>query len=245
MNIFRILGNALVFFLSSKQRQIIRKQKQIRKQKRGRAYLALTWQPSQPTGRPGTMLARASHLLPLARQAERSAPARARAPRHQAVCLRRLATATPRVFSSAPPRSPPLAPSHALPCSSPPLALSLAPPERVRRCRSPPPRPPPPPRLAEALRSPASSPSSSSPRWKAPEALDAASSAVPFLGPPRSLPPFRHLQASSEHADHPNVSAVSSRTEFPSSPPRFLAVAVAPLKTEPRRRTSSSPATFW
>ena len=30
MNIFRILGNALVFFLSSKQRQIIRKQKQIR-----------------------------------------------------------------------------------------------------------------------------------------------------------------------------------------------------------------------
>ena len=36
MNIFRILGNALVFFLSSKQRQIIRKQKQIRKQKRER-----------------------------------------------------------------------------------------------------------------------------------------------------------------------------------------------------------------
>ena len=46
MNIFRILGNALVFFLSSKQRQIIRKQKQIRKQKRGRAYLA---SPRQPT----------------------------------------------------------------------------------------------------------------------------------------------------------------------------------------------------
>ena len=91
---------------------------------------------------------------------------------------------------------------------------------------------------------PPRSPLPPSPRRKAPEALDAASSAVPFLGPPRSSPPFRHLQASSKHADHPNVSAVSSRIEFPSSPPRFLAVAVAPLKTEPRHRTSSSSATF-
>ena len=47
MNIFRILGNALVFFLSSKQRQIIRKEKKIRKQKRGRAYLASPVQPPE------------------------------------------------------------------------------------------------------------------------------------------------------------------------------------------------------
>ena len=54
MNIFRILGNALVFFLSSKQRQIIKKQKQIRKQKRERTlpgpYLQPKWlgQPTSP-----------------------------------------------------------------------------------------------------------------------------------------------------------------------------------------------------
>ena len=131
-----------------------------------------TW---QPTGRPSTVLARASHLLPLARQAERSAPARARAPRHQAVFLRRLATATPRVFSSAPPRSPP-GPSHslsnALPLAHPlPWTSPSHPPEQVRRRCSPPPRPPPPPCLSDMPRSSAtSSPTSptSSPTSPAP-----------------------------------------------------------------------------
>ena len=98
----------------------------------------LTWQPSQPTwqptGRPSTVLARASHLLPLARQAERSTPARARAPRHQAACLRRLATATPRVFSPAPSRLP--GPPRSLPLPrSPPLSRSLT----LHRTRPPPP----------------------------------------------------------------------------------------------------------
>ena len=48
-------------------------------------------------------------------------------------------------------------------------------------------------------------------------------------------------QAFPEHADLPYVSAVSSRTEPPSPPPRLLAVVIDSSNTETRRCPSSSP----
>ena len=60
----------------------------------------------------------------------------------------------------------------------------------------------------------------------------------------RIPPPQRLHQAFAELADRSIRSVVSFCVEPPSSPRRLLAVDVTPLKTEPRRCTSSSPATF-
>ena len=86
--------------------------------------MALTYSPdahycaAHPTRRPP--------LCRLPRRASRQRrdnARRARAPRHQAACLHRLATTTPRVISSAPPRPP--GPPCSLPLPrSPPLSRS-------------------------------------------------------------------------------------------------------------------------
>ena len=109
------------YYFNSKQWQNkLNKTNRTKKIKKRANYLATylaqpTW---QPTGRPSTVLARASHLLPLARQAERSAPAHAELATQLPGRLPRLdSVATPRSHSSALPR----------PLRHPilPLALSL------------------------------------------------------------------------------------------------------------------------
>ena len=164
MNIFRILGNALVFFLNSKQRKIIRKQKQIRKQKRERTlpgpYLQPKWL-GQPTSSSPVV------FLPLP-GGRRVPDARTHAPRPPPASCRfpLVALGLPRDATQPRPLSPlshfPLWPS---------LPQKQSATERARRRRSPYPRPPPPPRLSELSKSSASSASSSSTILPASDAL--------------------------------------------------------------------------
>ena len=141
MNIFRILGNALVFFLSSKQRQIIRKQKQIRKtESRERRYLPGTHQ-SHLAGQAGgpAHQALSCRLPPRASRRGRVPDARSYTPRPPPPSLPAWLRLDASGRCHATPRAVRL--SLSLPRTrSPPLFFL---PERLRRHRSPPPRTPP------------------------------------------------------------------------------------------------------
>ena len=231
MNIFRILGNALVFFLSSKQRQIIRKQKQIRKQKRerklpGPTYCAahLAW----PCAGPAHLLL-PCRLPPPARRTARARRAHARAP----------ATSC---FLPLPPHRPgPPSRRHAAPTalsslSLSPLALSPAKTER-HRASSPTPIAVPaaiatalPLRAVHVLRLICLFLLNDSPGL----GRAASSSPSPFPSPATKAPrrSIRHYQCAPEPANHPCRTAVSP-SSFPlTSLSRACPVAAAPRAPE-------------
>ena len=158
-----------------------------------------TWRsPGSPPGQqhgPAHLHFPPCRLPPRASRHRRVADARRRTPRPPPACR---STSTPRTPPCVP-RHPPGTPS--LFRTIPPSSASSLPhsPEWSRRHRRAPSRPPPPPSLADALKGCASTPSSSPLPHGPPEALDAASFAVPLLGhrgsPPSNPPPSGLPQA--------------------------------------------------
>ena len=180
----------MIWYFKSNQKQNNRNRKEIKERERRKLPGAHLPGPARPSPSP---LPPCRLPLPVGRGEAWRAPERPRPPP---------ASPWPPPASSSTPRR-----RHAPPCLSPSLSrvLILSPgplshsPERSRRHRRAPSRPPPPPSLADALKGSASTPSSSPPIHGPPEALDAASFAVPLLGhrgsPPSNPPPSGLPQA--------------------------------------------------
>ena len=238
MNIFRILGNALVFFLSSKQRQIIRKQKQIRKQKRERKLPGPTYCAAHlagPAGGPAHQ-ALSCRLPPRASRRGRVPDARSYTPRPPPPSLPAWLRLDASGRCHATPRAVRLSLALPLLCSSRPNASVAAarhhrghrhPGDALRCPRAPPSIPLPPRRAVQRRTPPSASTSSSSTSQRR-----------------RSLSPPRSLQCFPEHAEATSALTVSPCVEPPSSLLRLLIVDAAPLLTVARRRASSTPASL-
>ena len=230
MNIFRILGNALVFFLKSKQRQIIRKQKQIRKtESRERRYLHGTHHShlAGPAGGPAHQ-ALSCRLPPRASRRGRVPDARSYTPRPPPPSLPAWLRLDASGRCHATPRAVRLSLALPLLCSSRPNA-SVAAARHHRGHRHP----------GDALRCPRAPPSIPLPPRRAVQRRTAPSVSTPSSSTSRrrrSPSPPRLLRPLPEPTDQPCGTNVSSYAPRPSPQQR-----VRPLAPIPNRDRSISP----